>query len=221
MTEVHKGIEEDVVEQILSTLPPKSLMRFKCVSKRWCALITDPRFVAKHFSISKQNNRSTPCVLLKRLLHEDYNTDGDQSQKVFSLLKFRNNVDIDNDGGDDEHSFVSGVEDVDIPPSLSLKIKAHHFILLAAPYLPDSPEIVGSPLPGWPKDVPISIHRDYMDNLGFGFDPRSNDYKVVNIGFPGVEHPPDGYDINLPPKTAVYTLSSDSWREMKTFSLET
>ncbi|KAL6212784.1 hypothetical protein ACLB2K_018001 [Fragaria x ananassa] len=92
MTEVHKNIEQDVVEQILSTLPPKSLMRFKCVSKRWRALITDQ---------------------------------------------------------------------------------------------------------------------------------RSNDYKVVNIGFPGVENSPDGYDINLPLKTAVYTLSSDSWRGMKTFSLET
>ncbi|XP_004298527.1 PREDICTED: F-box/kelch-repeat protein At3g06240-like [Fragaria vesca subsp. vesca] len=251
MREVHKDIE-DVVEQILSTLPPKSLMRFKCVSKRWYALITDPRFVAKHFSISKQNNRCTPCVLLKRLLHEDNN--GDQTQKVFSLLKFRNNVDIDidNDGGDDEHSFVSGVEDIDIPPCLSLKTQGsslhivghcngivclvaalsgevilwnpaiHDFKLLPLqPYLPDSPEIVGSPLPGWPKDVPISIHRDYMDNLGFGFDPRSNDYKVVNIGFPGVEHPADGYNINLPPKTAIYTLSSNSWREMKTFSLET
>ncbi|KAL6215766.1 hypothetical protein ACLB2K_015194 [Fragaria x ananassa] len=41
MTEVHKNIEQDVVEQILSTLPPKSLMRFKCVSKSFVSGVED------------------------------------------------------------------------------------------------------------------------------------------------------------------------------------
>ncbi|KAK9919993.1 hypothetical protein M0R45_028562 [Rubus argutus] len=94
--------------------------------------------------------------------------------------------------------------------------------LPSQPYLPDSPEIAVRPV-GWPEGLPFLQYRhcEYMDALGFGHDPRCNDYKVVNIEFLGVESPPDGYDINLPPKTAVYTLSTNSWREIKTFSLET
>ncbi|XP_062002341.1 uncharacterized protein LOC133720169 isoform X3 [Rosa rugosa] len=236
----------EVVEQILTTLPPKTLMRFKCVSKRWHSLITNPRFVAKHLSISKHNNRSTPSVLLKRLVHKDNNTDS-ETQAVFSLLKFRNDI----DGGGEGHSFLSGVEEIDIPSSMSLETRGsslhiighcneiiclvpavsgevilwnpaiHEFKPLPPqPYLPNSPEIIGT-RPGWPKDVPYSIHLEYMDSLGFGYDPRSNDYKVVNIGYPCLERSLDGYRINFPLKTAVYTLSTDSWREMKTFSLET
>ncbi|KAK9919989.1 hypothetical protein M0R45_028558 [Rubus argutus] len=245
--------EEDVVEQILSILPPKPLMRFKCVSKQWYALINNPRFVAKHLSISMHNNRSTTRVLLKRLVDKDTDTNS-ETQEVFSLFKFRNHIDIDN-GGKHEHGhrFFSEVEDIDIPHSMSLKTRGStlHIIghcngiiclvpavsgevilwnpaiqefkhLPPQPYLPDSPEIAVRPV-GWPEGLPFLQYRhcEYMDALGFGHDPRSNDYKVVNIEFLGVESPPDGYDINLPPKTAVYTLSTNSWREIKTFSLET
>ncbi|KAI3951233.1 hypothetical protein MKW92_050425, partial [Papaver armeniacum] len=45
--------DEMVLCDILSRLPVKSLMRFKCVSKSWCSLIKDPYFIDLHFSRSK------------------------------------------------------------------------------------------------------------------------------------------------------------------------
>ncbi|KAK9919987.1 hypothetical protein M0R45_028556 [Rubus argutus] len=115
MAESCNNGDEDVVERILSVLPPKTLMRFKCVSKRWYGLITNPRFVSMHLSNSVNNNLSTTCVLLKRLVHKGTNTTS-ETQEAFSLLKFRNDIDIDNDNGGEhehEHSYLSGVEDIE------------------------------------------------------------------------------------------------------------
>ncbi|CAN6688566.1 unnamed protein product [Malus baccata var. baccata] len=67
MTNKTSKIGQDLLVNILSTLPPKSLMRFKCVAKWWRALINDPRFVDKHLSHSLLDDQSTR-VLLKRML---------------------------------------------------------------------------------------------------------------------------------------------------------
>ncbi|KAF7145372.1 hypothetical protein RHSIM_Rhsim04G0195300 [Rhododendron simsii] len=37
-------IPYDIILNILSRTPVKSLLRFRCVSKSWCALISDPKF---------------------------------------------------------------------------------------------------------------------------------------------------------------------------------
>ncbi|CDP16130.1 unnamed protein product [Coffea canephora] len=41
---------EDLLTQILLKLPPKSLLRFQCVSKQWLSLISDPVFRRRHSS---------------------------------------------------------------------------------------------------------------------------------------------------------------------------
>lgn len=55
--------------------------------------------------------------------------------------------------------------------------------------------------------------------MGFGYDPKSDDYTIVNVG---------SYDevyeerlVHSPPKAEVYTLGTDSWREINTDYLET
>ncbi|CAM0908987.1 unnamed protein product [Alopecurus aequalis] len=42
------SLPRDVIFDILSWLPTKSLCRFRCVSREWRALISDPAFVATH-----------------------------------------------------------------------------------------------------------------------------------------------------------------------------
>ncbi|KAA8524834.1 hypothetical protein F0562_011257 [Nyssa sinensis] len=45
--------------------------------------------------------------------------------------------------------------------------------------------------------------------LGFGFDPLSNDYKVVRIVYQ-----PENYNFKVPPNVELYTLSSGIWRSI-------
>lgn len=44
----------DLIIQILSRLPPKSLVRFKSVCKSWCRLISSTHFMQLHFRVSSQ-----------------------------------------------------------------------------------------------------------------------------------------------------------------------
>ncbi|XP_071738997.1 F-box/kelch-repeat protein At3g06240-like, partial [Rutidosis leptorrhynchoides] len=59
----------DLIEAILLFLPPKSLGRFKSVSKRWYSLISSHRFIKIHiqkFSKNNPNSEPTNLILLSR-----------------------------------------------------------------------------------------------------------------------------------------------------------
>ncbi|KAL5709438.1 hypothetical protein ACHQM5_020126 [Ranunculus cassubicifolius] len=46
------NIPHEIVVEILTNLPTKSLMKFKCVSKLWHSVLTDPTFIKKHLNRS-------------------------------------------------------------------------------------------------------------------------------------------------------------------------
>ncbi|KAH7542944.1 hypothetical protein FEM48_Zijuj02G0129100 [Ziziphus jujuba var. spinosa] len=57
-------IPADMTSEILARLPVVALLRFKCVSQAWLALITSASFVAKHLKASSSNR--TPNLLSVR-----------------------------------------------------------------------------------------------------------------------------------------------------------
>ncbi|XVF82988.1 hypothetical protein PTKIN_Ptkin16aG0096700 [Pterospermum kingtungense] len=48
----------EIETEILSRLPVKSLLRFKCVQKSWCNLIEDPNFITMHLNLFGKSNTS-------------------------------------------------------------------------------------------------------------------------------------------------------------------
>ncbi|OIV90095.1 hypothetical protein TanjilG_01549 [Lupinus angustifolius] len=59
---------ESLVSEILLRLPVKSLLRFKCVSKQWLALISEPKFCHSHTLRLYRTCRVFPSALLLALI---------------------------------------------------------------------------------------------------------------------------------------------------------
>ena len=53
-----KNLADDVVFDILTRVPVKSLIRFRCVSKSYNSTITSPIFITKHFNFNLNQAKS-------------------------------------------------------------------------------------------------------------------------------------------------------------------
>ena len=66
-------LPHDVVLNILATLPVKSLIRFRCISKLWDSSITSSNFISTHLNIINNNNKDhDPAFLIQTRIQ--YNT---------------------------------------------------------------------------------------------------------------------------------------------------
>lgn len=57
-----EDIPQDIIMDILSRLPVKSLLRFRSVSKEWYKLISDPHFIKLHVNQCTKNNHRGKLV---------------------------------------------------------------------------------------------------------------------------------------------------------------
>ncbi|KAJ9172429.1 hypothetical protein P3X46_015670 [Hevea brasiliensis] len=55
---------DDLLIEILTRVPTKPLLKFKCVSKRWLSLISNPQFGASHFLFQQRLNPSPTALLI-------------------------------------------------------------------------------------------------------------------------------------------------------------
>lgn len=68
MTSISIQIQaEDIITNILSRLPVKSISRFRCVSKTWCKLLNNPHFIKTQLNHALQNNVFSLLVLSLRM----------------------------------------------------------------------------------------------------------------------------------------------------------
>nr|BAG07418.1 hypothetical protein [Pyrus pyrifolia]BAJ52226.1 hypothetical protein [Pyrus pyrifolia]BEL64105.1 hypothetical protein [Pyrus pyrifolia] len=221
---------EDSVVETLSILPPKSLMRFKCIRKSWCTLINSPSFVAKHLNNSVDNKlSSSTCILLTRsqpLVFPDNNW---KLEVFWSMI----NLSIDSD----EHNLHYDVKDLHIP----FPLEDYHFVqidgycngivcviawktlhlvnvLLCNPATREFSQLPCSCLlqPSRPKRK-FQLETIVI-GLGFGYNCKPKEYKVVQI-IENCEYSDDEqyyyHRIALPHTAEVYTTAANSWREIK------
>ena len=182
--------------EILHRLPVKSLIRFRCVSKAWNSLITSSVFINSHLTRSLSLPSNSNKLIVRHCvdnsdveyykLIDDNNVSFDQIQNIELPLK---NCRI-------KHFKVIGSAN-----GLFSLNKQHRYVL----WNPSIRKFITLPRPG----ISVMTHGLIESRCAFGFDPRTNDYKLVRITFP--------YRINMseeakPPIIEVYSLNEGCWR---------
>ncbi|KAK7853304.1 f-box/kelch-repeat protein [Quercus suber] len=192
-------IPNDHVEEILSRLPVKSLMRFKCVSKAWHTLISSHQFAKSHFQRASQNPNSMNVLVLTDncVLSSGYGALF-QSRAVHVQP-----VDVD------FHDFPGWGEKC-VETSLAscnglVCIELYHEYKWTSQYL------VWNPSTKSYKNIPSSTSTSYsvscwVRRFGFGYDYSTDDYKILR--------PYHYYHIHTF-QIEIFSLKTFTWRTIQ------
>ncbi|PON36086.1 F-box domain containing protein [Parasponia andersonii] len=225
-------LEEEVVVEIMSFLPPKSLIQFKLVNKLWCAfmesLINDPLFVVKHLYNMKNNLLlystslaficKVPCScdepeLITTLANSTnelvHSPSCPQYVRPHLLTLFHGH------DHDDDDQIRHVVEDFDLPLICGdtklngiTEYNCNGLVCLTRE-VSDYPDyVLCNPSTKKWRLLPDLINRFSFARLGggLGCDSRDKDYKFVRFG----------YHLDSKDSIAeIYSLGTDSWREIK------
>ncbi|XP_030444930.2 F-box/kelch-repeat protein At3g06240 [Syzygium oleosum] len=181
-----ENITEDIIIDILSRLPVKSLMRFKCVSKRWWSLISDQHFVKLH---------------LQRLILENMTP----SQKIIrsNPLQTIDYEALDNDEVND-HVVVES-HDLGRDEPWGLAGSCHGLVSLAV----DDGFLVYNPTTKESRKLPGSnLVAEHEFFHGFGYNSATDDYKIVHGAFFTAN------DGSKECGLEIFSLRSGSWRRV-------
>lgn len=181
-------LPEELVVEILALLPADSLLHSKCVQKSWYALIENPRFVVKQ--LRNQIINKDTCILLlykhnvSRYLH------GKKHDLYFCFFNDKTGT----APGDDNPFAIGKIRLYEHGKFENMSGHSHGIICLS---FKSGTIILANP----------AIRESGTVGVGFGYDPKSNDYKVIRF----MRLSPYMYS---PTRVEVYTLSTDSWREL-------
>uniref|UniRef100_A0A5B7BHI8 Putative F-box protein CPR30-like n=1 Tax=Davidia involucrata TaxID=16924 RepID=A0A5B7BHI8_DAVIN len=189
----------EIVYNILSRLPVKSLMRFQCICKPWHAVISDPEFAKTHFSLNPR----------QRLLCSDssgsfYSIDYESSCPAYSrkysreeriLFQLKNDDSIDCE----ERIFFPLKKD----PKTQVLCSCNGLVLLRLH--DDKKYALWNPSTRAYKEFLCPYDIYFFSLWGLCYDSSNHDYKVVLIQF---------YDPRL---LLVYNLKSNSWKKIREF----
>ncbi|PON51467.1 hypothetical protein TorRG33x02_311380, partial [Trema orientale] len=216
MPSISCDLPEEVLEEILSWVPPESLIRFKCVTKSWYAhinsLLKNPEFVNKHLHNlnNKISSSSTLIFSSVSIAHRQHPEMESLRHSLFKSVTVFHDHHNERNGG----NFVR--EDFRLPtlPSevnLSGAVRSHCNGIICLAH--DETIILCNPaIREWrilPKPC-VSYGEFCVKPVGFSYDSRGNDYKVVRLGTDSFRR--DGIK-RFKMRAEVYSMSSDSWKE--------
>ncbi|XVF18955.1 hypothetical protein REPUB_Repub11eG0068600 [Reevesia pubescens] len=152
-------LPEEILLQIFYKLPMKSLGKCMCVSKAWNFLIKCPSFISTHLNNCCRNNSN--LFLVANSLHVEYSLHfDDQDFSKYTQLQYL---------PFDRHHFIVGSSYgllcfVEFQ-SLDIKFSLCNPIIRRCIRLPK----------------PNFFCLPYQISIGFGFDSKRNDYKILKI----------------------------------------
>ncbi|XP_059452671.1 F-box/kelch-repeat protein At3g23880-like [Corylus avellana] len=197
-------LPNEVVVEILIRLPVKSLVRFRCVCKDWCSLISSNAFIAAHTNraLSRSGDNNTSSRLLFRYGQVIFfNILGHRQFEHFSLRSddgsFGNLIRLKypHQGAffDVYYNIVGSWNGL---ICFAFDHPAHSAYRL---WNPSIHRALSLPEPNFT----VSSHGIYKHFHGFGHDPSTNDVKLVRLAYHG---------LHFKVLVEIYTLNTGCWR---------
>ncbi|KAK3036935.1 hypothetical protein RJ639_030900 [Escallonia herrerae] len=183
------NLPADIIRNIFTRLPAKFLMQFRCVSKRWGAVIDSPEFVKEHLNRSVATGANLHLIL------------GGESGNYYSAKVASLDCVVQLNAEFDARFTLSGscngllLLERGRDEIFLLNPSTRKYKKLPNPLIPD---------PGYLEYTSICY--------GFGYDPVCDDYKVFLV----MEFR-DGDDQWIKSETRVYSLKSNSWKCLRDF----
>ncbi|XP_016473768.1 F-box/kelch-repeat protein At3g06240 [Nicotiana tabacum] len=196
-------VQEEILMDILSRLPVKSLVRFKCVSESWNTLISEPYFKKKHLNHAKNQPTFQKMLFLKWSNKDDtfhfYCSSLSLVQLVKDIPRFDCPSNFDLANGVKLYSSCDGLSLIGI---WSKPDREQPSILLI--WNPSTGESIILPHSKLLKQLGYNDDDDdWGSTYGLAYDSTSDDYKVLRIDI--------SRDDNA---NEIMTLKSGSWRRI-------
>ncbi|XP_047339491.1 F-box protein CPR1-like [Impatiens glandulifera] len=206
-------LPDDILSDIFSRLPVKNLLRFRCVSKSWLALISSPDFVKLHLSRSVQTKNNLHIFMWKDNL---YRMDFDLDEGVLQPAVV-NNLPLSScpvmalimelcHGNYDYGIMLYGSCDGLLCMSDANSIDD---IFICNPSTRKSRK-----LPYASVDLPDIYNIFYDCIYHFGYDNTNDDYKVVRLALRKKTFKGDIEEYEV----KVYSLKTNLWHRSEKFS---
>ncbi|XVF78179.1 hypothetical protein PTKIN_Ptkin14bG0109000 [Pterospermum kingtungense] len=179
----------ELILEILVKLPVKSLVKCRSVCKTWNNLITNPCFISTHLQTSLSKTPSHGHLVLK---------DSQDHQDSFSLHFYNHNF--------DQYKQLLFPMAVKAHLSSFLMVGSCNGLVCLCNYMVLSQSIIWNPsIQKFIKLPKTSIITCLIEEasyfLGFGFDSRTNDYKLLIVLF--IEDVIENY---------LFSLNENSWK---------
>ncbi|XP_060215770.1 F-box/kelch-repeat protein At3g23880-like [Lycium barbarum] len=191
-------LPREIIMEILLKLPPKSLLKFMCVSKLWLQLISSPEFVKTHLKLIANDKE---CICHRVILQES----GDNFKVCClpSLFYKEQRIELFDMGSPMGNPTIYTWIVGSVNGLICLYSKIEEPVLW-------NPTIRKS------KKLPTfgaNLRKDcsYYCKYGFGYDESRDDYKVVVIQC--ISEDGGSYDTVV----NIYSLKTDSWRTINKF----
>lgn len=195
----NQDFSEDVIVEILSRLPVKSLIRYRFVCQFWYSLIKSPTLISRHLKNYKDENT---CLLVQHI-----NACADEPSYI--LFSDQTLTDLSHQ----ELKPLSLNSQELLGPYNGLFI--YHDKIFNRIFLWNIATREFRALPKCKNVIPRQTFA-YHCNVGFELDLLTNDYKIVFIRSLSDNFTYDHFISSL---VALYTLSTNSWKYIKAVEL--